>query len=51
MKIKGIYKGKHTKKGETKIFKIQELKDYYKLNGLVDAVNKNIDGDDCDIED
>lgn len=50
MKIKGIYKGKHTKKGKTKIFKIQELKDYYKLNNLVDAVNKNVDEDDCDIE-
>jgi hypothetical protein len=50
MKINGIHKGRHTKKGDTKIFKIQELKDYYKLNNLEDAHNKSVNDDGCDID-
>lgn len=35
MKIHGIYKGKHTMKGETKIFNIAELKKHLKLDVLL----------------
>jgi hypothetical protein len=50
MKINGIYKGRHTKSGDTKFFKIQELKDYYNLNNLEDAHKKSVDDDGCDID-
>ena len=36
MKIHGIYKGKHTKKGETKIFNITELKNTLKIGCLIE---------------
>jgi hypothetical protein len=29
MNIKGVYKGRHTNKGETKVFKIEDLKKHY----------------------
>ncbi len=35
LNINGIVKGRHTDKGETKIFNIQNLKDYFKLTGIV----------------
>ena len=36
MKINGIYKGKHTMKGETKIFNITELKKTLKIGCIID---------------
>jgi hypothetical protein len=36
MKINGIYRGKHTNKGETKIFNIAELKKTLKFGCLID---------------
>jgi putative DNA primase/helicase len=36
MKIHGVYKGKHTKKGETKMFNITELKKTLKIGCLID---------------
>jgi hypothetical protein len=49
MNIKGIHKGKHTKRGETKIFKIEELKEHYNIkNVIVDDVKKDSDSDDDD---
>ena len=36
LKINGIYKGKHTKKGETKIFNITELKKTLKIGCIID---------------
>lgn len=36
MKITGIYKGKHTMKGETKMFNIAELKKTLKFGCLID---------------
>ena len=36
LKIHGIYKGKHTKKGETKIFNITELNKTLKIGCLID---------------
>jgi hypothetical protein len=35
MKISGVYKGNHTKKGETKLYKIDELKKHYGLGLLI----------------
>lgn len=35
LNLKGIEKGKHTKKGNTKIFNIQKLKEEFKLTDLV----------------
>jgi hypothetical protein len=35
MGINGIEKGKHTKKGETKLYKIQELKKHYNLGTIL----------------
>ena len=36
MKFKGVYKGRHTMKGDTKLFCIRELKDSFKIGCLVD---------------
>ena len=36
MKINGIYRGKHTNKGETKIFNITELKKTLKIGCIID---------------
>ncbi len=52
LNISGIEKGKHTNKGETKIFKIQILRDHFDLNNIVidTANNENEDmklDDDC----
>jgi hypothetical protein len=49
MRIKGIYKGKHTRNGETKIFKIEELKQHYKIGDVIDCDDKN--DSDCDNDD
>ena len=45
MNIKGIHKVKHTKKGETKIFKIKELKEHYNIESVV-KINSYCDDDD-----
>jgi hypothetical protein len=51
MKIKGVYKGKHTNKGFTKIFKIEELKEHYKIGGVDEQIANVIENDDdCDDE-
>ncbi len=49
MKIKGVYKGKKTKRGDTKIFKIEELKQHYKIGDVIDNDDKN--DSDCDNDD
>ena len=36
MKINGIYKGKHTNKGETKLFNIAELKKTFKIGCIIE---------------
>ena len=38
MNICGIHKGKHTKKGDTKIFNIAELKTTFKIGCLINDV-------------
>lgn len=44
LNITGIEKGKHTNKGETMIFKIVQLKEYFKLENLVmDTSEDNTD--------
>lgn len=35
MRIKGVYKGNHTIKGDTKLFKIDELKNYFQLGCVI----------------
>jgi hypothetical protein len=35
MKINGVSKGRHTMKGDTKIFNITELKNTFKLGCLI----------------
>jgi len=47
MNIKGIHKGKHTKRGETKIFNIKELKEHYNIENVVKN-NSYCDDDDDD---
>lgn len=44
LNIKGIEKGKHTNKGETRIFKIQELRDHFGLNNIeIDNTDEELD--------
>jgi hypothetical protein len=40
MKLKGIEKGNHTKKGETKIYNINELKKHFKIGEIMTIHNK-----------
>ena len=41
LNISGIEKGKHTNKGETKIFKIQILRNHFDLNNIVIDTTNN----------
>ena len=45
LNINGIDKGKHTNKGETKIFKIQILRNHFDLNNIVIDTAKDEDTD------
>ena len=47
LNISGIEKGKHTNKGEKKLFKIQLLKNYFDLNNIAMDLTKD---DDTDME-
>jgi len=37
MKINGVSKGRHTMKGDTKIFNINELKHFFSLGCLINV--------------
>jgi hypothetical protein len=37
LKIDGIEKGPHTSKGETKIFNIEKLKNYFNIGDLIEC--------------
>jgi hypothetical protein len=43
LNITGIEKGKHTNKGETKIFKIIQLRNHFKMNDIVMDTSENIE--------
>ena len=48
LNINGIEKGKHTKKGETKVFNIEKLKNHFDLNIVIDSSKNDmvLDNDD-----
>jgi phage/plasmid-associated DNA primase len=43
LNITGIEKGKHTNKGETKIFKIIQLRNHFKMNDIVMDTSDNVE--------
>jgi hypothetical protein len=43
LQFSGVYKGSHTKYGDTKIIKILELKKYYGIGCLVDVCTADTD--------
>lgn len=49
MKISGIKKGRKTKKGDTKIYDITELKKHFKIGALVEFNNDKSELDDDDM--
>jgi hypothetical protein len=48
LKLSAITKGKHTKKGETKIFDIRALKKHFKIGLIVDFRNQHNHDDEID---
>jgi len=46
LNIDGIEKGKHTKKGETRVFNIQKLRKHFDLNIIIDSSKYDMELDD-----
>jgi hypothetical protein len=52
LNINGIEKGKHTNKGETKVFNIEKLKNHFDLNNIIiDDTKDDTDKEDMTLDD
>jgi hypothetical protein len=51
LNIPGIEKGKHTNKGDKKVFKIQILRNYFDLNNIADIDFTKDEDTDMELDD